>query len=54
MISEPIPEPADVHARRNVTYGEVYARALELGAWLRDQGIAQGDRVAIGGQNSVG
>lgn len=54
MVSEPVPEPSEYHNRRQVTYGEVYARALELGAWLRDQGVKQGERVALGGQNGSG
>lgn len=54
MISDPVPEPGDAQERRHWSYGAVYARALQMGAWLREQGVKQGDRVAVGGQNSLG
>lgn len=54
MISDPVPVPGDPQERRHSSYGEVYARALQMGAWLREQGVNQGDRVAVGGQNSLG
>jgi hypothetical protein len=32
----------------------MYGLALEMGAWLREQGIKQGERVGLGGLNSMG
>ncbi|KAL1405668.1 hypothetical protein Q8F55_009307 [Vanrija albida] len=54
IINEPVPEPAEYDDRRDVTYGELLAHAYKLAAWLREQGIRSGDRVAVGGQNSSG
>ncbi|TXT12782.1 hypothetical protein VHUM_01183 [Vanrija humicola] len=52
LVSEPVPEPAAYYARQKVSYAEVYARGLVLAAWLRQQGVRVGTRVAIGGGNS--
>ena len=35
-----------------ITYAELKAQVDRLGAFLQDQGVAQGDRVAIVGENS--
>ncbi|BEJ15421.1 hypothetical protein CspHIS471_0500260 [Cutaneotrichosporon sp. HIS471] len=53
-ISDPVPEPSDFYARRHTTYGEMYGLALQMGAWLREQGVKQGERVGLGGLNSMG
>lgn len=37
-----------------MTYGELLAHAYKLAAWLREQGVGAGDRVAVGGHNSSG
>ncbi|GMK56052.1 hypothetical protein CspeluHIS016_0211080 [Cutaneotrichosporon spelunceum] len=53
-VSDPVPEPAGYYARRHTTYGEMYGLALQLGAWLRERGVQQGERVGLGGLNSLG
>jgi acyl-CoA synthetase (AMP-forming)/AMP-acid ligase II len=54
MVSSPLPEPAAYDDREHVTYGEVYDRAVQYGAWLRTKGVGYGDRVAVGGGNNTG
>lgn len=54
MVSSPLPEPAAHGARERVTYGQMYDRAVEYGAWLRSKGVVYGDRVAVGGGNDAG
>lgn len=39
--------------REHITYGDTYKRAVVLAAWLREQGVGVGTRVAIGGLNSI-
>lgn len=53
-VSDPVPEPSDFYARRHTTYGQMYGLALQMGAWLREQGVKQGERVGLGGLNSMG
>ncbi|RSH80258.1 uncharacterized protein EHS24_008831 [Apiotrichum porosum] len=52
FVSEPLPEPAPASQRQSRTYGQVLDDAVTFASWLREGGIAMGDRVAIGGRNS--
>lgn len=52
FVSEPLPEPASASQRQSRTYGQVLDDAVTFASWLREGGIAMGDRVAIGGRNS--
>lgn len=52
IVNEPVPEPADYDARQEVTYGQMLDNSYRLAAWLRERGVGQGDRVAVGGHNS--
>jgi len=54
FLSAPLPEPAAYDDRENVTFAQVYERALDFAAWLRSVGVKQGSRVALGGLNSIG
>lgn len=53
FISSPLPPPAAPDAREHVTYNEMLARVMRMAAWMRAQGIRQGDRVALAGNNSA-
>lgn len=54
MLSSPLPEPADFYDREYFTFGQVHDKAIRLAAWLRENGVQQGSRVAVGGANSTG
>jgi len=45
--------PAVTDATGSLSYGELHARALQLAAGLRSQGVRPGDRVGYLGKNSV-
>jgi long-subunit acyl-CoA synthetase (AMP-forming) len=47
-----VPLPAEFYERQYITYAQVWVQAVEMAAWLREQGIRAGTRVAIGGLNS--
>ncbi|BEJ10624.1 hypothetical protein CspHIS471_0100460 [Cutaneotrichosporon sp. HIS471] len=49
MYISPLPESPDYE---EVTYAEQRRRVVHMAAWLRKQGIRQGDKVAVGGDNS--
>jgi acyl-CoA synthetase (AMP-forming)/AMP-acid ligase II len=49
MYVSPLPQSPEYE---EVTYAEQRRRVVHLAAWLRSQGIRQGDKVAVGGDNS--
>lgn len=53
FLSSPLPPPAPLEAREHVTYNQVWERTVRMAAWMRAQGIRQGDRVAVAGNNST-
>ncbi|EKD01644.1 hypothetical protein A1Q2_04015 [Trichosporon asahii var. asahii CBS 8904] len=53
VVSSPIPLPADFYAREELTFQQVYDRALALAGILRERGVKVGDKVALGGNNSA-
>lgn len=60
LLSRPVLLPDDdvraaatLPAPAVLTYGHLYERALRVGAWLRAEGVAPGDRVAIQLENGL-
>lgn len=53
VVSSPIPMPAEFYAREELTFQQVYDRALALAGILRERGVKVGDKVALGGNNSA-
>lgn len=53
-MSAPLPAPAPETARERATYGQLYERAVKLGAWLKTKGVKRGEKVALGGANNTG
>ncbi|BEI86715.1 hypothetical protein CcaverHIS002_0700610 [Cutaneotrichosporon cavernicola] len=51
FISSPLPPPANAEDREVVTFLQMHQRTLRMAAWLRTQGIRQGDRVAVAANN---
>lgn len=53
VVSSPVPMPAEFYAREELTFQQVYDRALVLAGILREHGVGFGDKVALGGNNSA-
>ncbi|KLT41561.1 acetyl-CoA synthetase-like protein [Cutaneotrichosporon oleaginosum] len=51
FISSPLPPPAATEDRETVTFAQMYERTVTMAAWMRAQGVRQGDRVAIAANN---
>lgn len=55
IVNEPDPRPTAAYDdRREITYGHMLENCYNLGAWMRERGIQPGDKVAVGGINSIG
>lgn len=53
FLSSPLPPPAALEDREIVTFAQMHERTVRMAAWMRAQGIRQGDRVAIAANNSA-